>query len=164
MRLKLLLATVAMLLASPVLASDADNAWMDALVEQAVQRYQLPGIAVGVIEDGKVVRRITRGQLAVGEGAAINDDSLFKIASNTKAMTAAVLARRKACGPGLRNRSMRRPATRRRSVCGIGHSYNHSRARATTGSRRAALRAGRKPNSTPMQVEQRKALMMAVVE
>lgn len=93
MRLKLLLAAVAMLLASPLLAADADTARMDALVDQAMQRYQLPGIAVGVIEDGKVVRRITRGELAVGEGAAINDDSLFKIASNTKAMTAAVLAR-----------------------------------------------------------------------
>ena len=76
MRLKLLLASVAVVLASPVFASDADNARMDALVEQAVQRYQLPGIAVGVIEDGKVVRRITRGELAEGEGAAVNDDSL----------------------------------------------------------------------------------------
>lgn len=93
MRLKFLLLATAAFLSGPVLAADADTARMEALVDQAVQRYQLPGIAVGVIEDGKVVRRITRGELAVGEGAAINDDTLFKIASNTKAMTAAVLAR-----------------------------------------------------------------------
>ena len=93
MRLKLLLSAAAMLLANPLFAADADRGRMDVLVDQAMHRYQLPGIAVGVIEDGKVVRRITRGELAVGEGAAINDDSLFKIASNTKAMTAAVLAR-----------------------------------------------------------------------
>ena len=93
MRLKLLLSAAAMLLANPLFAADADRGRMDVLVDQAMQRYKLPGIAVGVIEDGKVVRRITRGELAVGEGAAINDDSLFKIASNTKAMTAAVLAR-----------------------------------------------------------------------
>ncbi len=93
MRLKLLLAATAMLLANPLLAADVDPVRMDALVDQAMQRYKLLGIAVGVIEDGKVVRRITRGELAVGEGAAINDDSLFKIASNTKAMTAAMLAR-----------------------------------------------------------------------
>jgi len=93
MRLKLLLCAVAMLLANPLFAADADSGRMDVLVEQAMQRYQLPGIAVGVIEDGKVVRRITRGELVAGESAAINDDSLFKIASNTKAMTAAVLAR-----------------------------------------------------------------------
>ncbi|WP_312368232.1 serine hydrolase domain-containing protein [Stenotrophomonas sp.] len=65
----------------------------DTLLDQAVQHYHLPGIVMGVIEDGKVVYRGTRGELAAGEGAAVNDDSLFKIASNTKAMTAAVLAR-----------------------------------------------------------------------
>lgn len=93
MRLKLLSAVAGVLLAGPVLAAGADTAQMDAFVDQAVQRYQLPGIAVGVIEDGKIVRRITRGELAVGEGAQVDADSLFKIASNTKAMTAAVLAR-----------------------------------------------------------------------
>ncbi len=93
MRLKLLLAAVFAMSTNPALASSADDARMDALVDQAVQRYQLPGIAVGVIEDGKIVRRITRGELAVGEGKAVDADSLFKIASNTKAMTAAVIAR-----------------------------------------------------------------------
>ncbi|TDB29455.1 DUF3471 domain-containing protein [Stenotrophomonas sp. ATCM1_4] len=65
----------------------------EVLVDQAVQHYRLPGIAVGVIEDGKVVQRISRGELAVGEGRAVDPETLFKIASNTKAMTAAVLAR-----------------------------------------------------------------------
>ena len=77
----------------PVAAESADSTRFDALLDQAVQHYQLPGIAMGVIEDGKLVYRGTRGELVAGEGAAINDDSLFKIASNTKAMTAAVLAR-----------------------------------------------------------------------
>lgn len=83
-----------MLVMTPVLAATpADDARMQQLVDQAVQHYRLPGIAVGVIEDGKVVQRITRGELAVGEGVPVNDHSLFEIASNTKAMTAAVLAR-----------------------------------------------------------------------
>jgi len=85
------LALSAVVQAAPV--DDAPAARFDALLDQTVQRYHLPGIAMGVIEDGKVVYRGTRGELAVGEGAAINGDSLFKIASNTKAMTAAVLAR-----------------------------------------------------------------------
>jgi len=66
---------------------------VDALVDQAVARYRLPGIAVGVIENGQVTYAGTRGELVVGEGRAVDADSLFKIASNTKAMTAAVLAR-----------------------------------------------------------------------
>lgn len=64
-----------------------------AIVDQVVARYKLPGIAVGVIADGEVVYRITRGELAAGSGKAIDADTLFKIASNSKAMTATVLAR-----------------------------------------------------------------------
>ena len=85
------LALSAAVQAAPV--DEAQAARFDTLLDQTVQRYHLPGIAMGVIEDGKVVYRGTRGELAAGEGAAVNDDSLFKIASNTKAMTAAVLAR-----------------------------------------------------------------------
>ncbi|WP_028920316.1 serine hydrolase domain-containing protein [Pseudoxanthomonas suwonensis] len=62
-------------------------------VDDAVQRYGLPGIAVGVIRDGKVVAVETRGELAAGSGEPVTADTLFKIASNTKAMTGAVLAR-----------------------------------------------------------------------
>lgn len=65
----------------------------DAIVDAVVRHYDLPGIAVGVIKDGKVVYRATRGERVVGSGPAIDDDTLFKIASNSKAMTAAVLGR-----------------------------------------------------------------------
>jgi len=93
MKLRSLWVAAGLLLSGPVTAAEGDQARFDALLDQATQRYHLPGIAMGVIEDGKVIYRGTRGELAAGEGAAVNDDSLFKIASNTKAMTAAVLAR-----------------------------------------------------------------------
>lgn len=93
MKLRSLWVAAGLLLSGPVTAAEGDQARFDALLDQTVQRYHLPGIAMGVIEDGKVIYRGTRGELAAGEGAAVNDDSLFKIASNTKAMTAAVLAR-----------------------------------------------------------------------
>ncbi|MCL7715497.1 serine hydrolase domain-containing protein [Stenotrophomonas mori] len=80
-------------LAHAAAPSAADAAFYDSAVQQAFDHYRLPGIAVGVIEDGKVVQVVTRGELAVGEGRKVGADSLFKIASNTKAMTAAVLAR-----------------------------------------------------------------------
>ncbi|MEO8366779.1 MAG: serine hydrolase [Pseudoxanthomonas sp.] len=69
------------------------HAELDAIVEELTRRYQLPGIAVGVIEDGHVAYTATRGEIAVGSGEKIDTQTLFKIASNSKAMTASVLAR-----------------------------------------------------------------------
>ena len=86
--------TIALLAATPLAAATpSPGDGIDRLVDQAVARYDLPGIAVGVIEDGQVVHVATRGRLAADGTAAVDADSLFKIASNTKAMTGAVLAR-----------------------------------------------------------------------
>ena len=74
-------------------ATSAPGDDIDRLVDQAMARYDLPGMAVGVIQDGQVVHVATRGQLAVDAPDTVDADTLFKIASNTKAMTAAVLAR-----------------------------------------------------------------------
>ena len=63
----------------------------DQLVDAVVAQYHLPGIAVGVIEGGKVVYTRTAGNLATGK--PIDTDTLFEIASNSKAMTATLLAR-----------------------------------------------------------------------
>ncbi|GFE85494.1 hypothetical protein GCM10011488_04480 [Steroidobacter agaridevorans] len=56
-------------------------------------RYRLPGMAMGVIVDGKVVHTRVAGELVAGSNRKIDNDSLFKIASNSKAMTTALLAR-----------------------------------------------------------------------
>ena len=61
-------------------------------------RYQLPGLAVGVIEDGNVTYLRTAGELIAGSGQPVTPDTLFKIASNSKAMTTAMLARLVAAG------------------------------------------------------------------
>ena len=66
---------------------------IDAAVRATIARYHLPGIAVGVIEDGKVVFARGYGETVAGSGDPITNKTLFKIASNSKAMTASVLAR-----------------------------------------------------------------------
>ncbi len=66
---------------------------IDAAVRATIARYHLPGIAVGVIEDGKVVFARGYGETVAGSGDPVTNKTLFKIASNSKAMTAAVLAR-----------------------------------------------------------------------
>lgn len=63
------------------------------LLDQTVAHEHLPGIAMAVVDDGHLVFTGTRGERRSGQGEAINPDTLFKIASNSKAMTAALLAR-----------------------------------------------------------------------
>ena len=76
----------------PFAANAADPA-IDAAFDATMQRYRLPGLAVGIVQDGEVVYTRTAGELAAGGGEPIDSKTLFKIASNTKAMTAATLAR-----------------------------------------------------------------------
>jgi CubicO group peptidase (beta-lactamase class C family) len=84
---------VAALLVATAGLARASNSDYDRIVDGVVARYQLPGIAVGVIEDGKVAYAGTRGEIVAGSGTPVTTRSLFKIASNSKAMTASVLAR-----------------------------------------------------------------------
>lgn len=72
---------------------EPDRAFVERAVHDAVARYDLPGIAVGVITPTGEEIRVVRGERLAGTGERIDADTLFKIASNTKAMTAAVLAR-----------------------------------------------------------------------
>jgi CubicO group peptidase (beta-lactamase class C family) len=64
----------------------------DAYVQQAVKDWRVPGLTVTVVKDGKVllkkgygVRRLT------GTSEPVNSQTLFAMASTTKAMTAACL-------------------------------------------------------------------------
>jgi len=65
----------------------------DAIVDDVVVRYRLPGLALGIVVDGNVVYTRTTGEVVAGSGRPITANTLFKIASNSKAMTTGVLAR-----------------------------------------------------------------------
>jgi CubicO group peptidase (beta-lactamase class C family) len=77
----------------PPATAQTSNPTYDHIVDAVVARYHLPGLAVGVIENGKVVYTATRGETVAGSGKKIDADTLFKIASNSKAMTTALLGR-----------------------------------------------------------------------
>jgi len=70
----------------------------DTVFDDVMARYELPGLALGVIEDGEVVYSRTAGEVVAGSGKAVTADTLFKIASNSKAMTTALMARLVAAG------------------------------------------------------------------
>ena len=61
---------------------------LDAWVERARTTFDVPGIAVAIVKDGKVVHARGYGVRRLGDPAPVDDQTLFGIASNTKAFTA----------------------------------------------------------------------------
>ena len=66
---------------------------IDAAFDDVYARYRLPGLALGVVRDGEIIYTRTVGETSAGSGEHIDNRTLFKIASNSKAMTTGVLAR-----------------------------------------------------------------------
>lgn len=73
-------------------ASKALAEELDAYIEQVREQWKVPGIAVGVVKDGEVILCKGFGVCEVGDAKEVNKDTLFAIASNTKAFTSAALA------------------------------------------------------------------------
>ena len=65
---------------------------IDATVTRAMKAFQVPGMAVGIIKDGKLVYAKGYGVRELGKPAQVDADTLFQIGSNTKAFTTAALA------------------------------------------------------------------------
>lgn len=62
-------------------------------VEDARRQFEVPGVAIGVVQDGKVVLAEGFGVREFAKPAPVDADTLFMIASNTKAMTTLMLAK-----------------------------------------------------------------------
>ncbi len=65
---------------------------IDDVVHRTLKEFDVPGIAVGVIQDGKVMLAKGYGVRKLGDPAPVTEKTLFGIASNTKAFTSAALA------------------------------------------------------------------------
>ncbi len=63
----------------------------DALVARAMKAFDVPGLAVAVVKDGRVVLAKGYGVREMGQPAPVDAKTLFGIASNTKAFTATAL-------------------------------------------------------------------------
>jgi CubicO group peptidase (beta-lactamase class C family) len=65
---------------------------IDRLVEEAMEKFTVAGVAVGVVKDGEVVHSKGYGLRSVETGTKVDRHTSFAIASNSKAFTAAALA------------------------------------------------------------------------
>ena len=68
------------------------NQQVEKTITKAMNTFQVPGVAVAIVKNDQVVFSQGFGVIESGKNAKVNGDTLFGIASNTKAMTAALLA------------------------------------------------------------------------
>jgi CubicO group peptidase (beta-lactamase class C family) len=76
---------------APRPATDPAQA-LDAYTAKAVRDWQVPGLAISVVKDGRVAFAKGYGVRELGRSAPTDTQTLFAIGSTTKAMTAAALA------------------------------------------------------------------------
>jgi len=84
---------LAVFLASPV--TSAHELDLEAFAKYATESfaaYEVPGAAVTIVKDGRVVLTQGFGIRTLGDPTPVDADTLFAIASNTKAFTATLLA------------------------------------------------------------------------
>jgi CubicO group peptidase (beta-lactamase class C family) len=99
MRKKIFLTGVVLFLAAalqasaglPIPAKDPLKG-LDAYVLKAMKDWELPGLAVAIVKDGRVLLAKGYGVREVGKIDPVDADTLFAIGSNTKAFTSTALA------------------------------------------------------------------------
>lgn len=80
----------------PTLAPPAQilsEAYVDETAARVMAEYQIPGMAIAIVQDGNVIHMKGYGEREFGSGEAVTPTTLFKIASVTKNFTTAALAR-----------------------------------------------------------------------
>ena len=85
------LALLLLLLAPPVRAQSGPLEGLDAYVKKAMTQWKVPGLALAVVKDDRVVLAKGYGILEAGKKDPVDENTLFAIASNTKAFTATAL-------------------------------------------------------------------------
>ncbi|MGC4040140.1 MAG: serine hydrolase [Flavobacterium sp.] len=79
-------------LTSITLSAQISEQEVDALVEKTIKTFDVPGIAVGIVKDGKLVLAKGYGVANIKTKQKVDANTLFGIASNSKSFTSAALA------------------------------------------------------------------------
>lgn len=65
---------------------------VDALVEEAITKFNVAGVAVGIVKDGEIVHARGYGVKSVDTNEKVDEHTSFAIASNSKAFTTTALS------------------------------------------------------------------------
>jgi CubicO group peptidase (beta-lactamase class C family) len=101
MRIRAVLATTLMVLGAGAPNALADQAWpvagfdaraIDAVAQRAMAEWNVPGMAIGVVYRGETLYAKGLGIRELGQAEPVDTDTLFRIASASKAFTSAAVA------------------------------------------------------------------------
>ena len=70
-----------------LMAQPLTSVQIDALVEKTLTTFDVPGIAVAVVKDGKIIHAKGYGVRSLNTKQKVDENTLFGIASNSKAFT-----------------------------------------------------------------------------
>lgn len=80
-----------LLLANGIAHAQLSATQIDSLVERTLKAFNVPGIAVAVVKDGKIVHAKGYGVRSLRTMQKVDEHTLFGVASNSKAFTTAAL-------------------------------------------------------------------------
>lgn len=92
MKPQIFLFALCFLLSVTSFSQEIPQSKVDDLVNRTLKTFNVPGIAVGIIHDGKVVLAKGYGIADINTGERVNSATNFGIASNSKAFTTAAIA------------------------------------------------------------------------
>ncbi len=88
---KFILPLLCFLLSISAVKAQITPAEVDQLAEKTLTTFDVPGIAVAIVKDGKIVYAHGYGVRSLASGKKVDENTLFGIASNTKAFTTAAI-------------------------------------------------------------------------
>ena len=77
---------------APAAAGNAPVANLDAFITKALREYEVPGAAIAVVQNGKAVLVKGYGVRDVNKQGAVDENTIFQLASVTKTLTGAAAA------------------------------------------------------------------------
>ena len=76
----------------PAYGQDAPLNGFDDYVNKALREWEVPGLAIAIVKDDRIVMAKGYGVRKLGDPTMVNERTLFAIGSSSKAFTAASIA------------------------------------------------------------------------
>ena len=89
---KITITLLILMISTANLFAQISTSQVDELVEKTLKTFNVPGIAVAIVKDGKIVHAKGYGVKSILTNEKVDANTLFGIASNSKAFTSAALA------------------------------------------------------------------------
>jgi len=91
-KLSILIFAIFSFFANSSIYAQMSSAEVDQLMEKAMQKFNVAGVAIGIVKDGKIIYKKGFGVRSILTKQPVNEHTNFAIASNSKAFTTAALA------------------------------------------------------------------------